>query len=88
MATTEIRLEDILAQQPPQALHCVSLVKTDGQKINHIECTGEEVDEFLVVTLREEGAEPRVLSRIPLESVASWRNREDYVPQGWRWYGS
>lgn len=88
MSVTEITLEEILKEHKVEMRPCVSLVKTDGQKINHIDCTGEVVDDFLVVVLREEGEESRVISRIPLEDVTTWRNRDDYSAQSWRWYGS
>lgn len=73
------------AEETPRL--CASIVKSDGQKINYIDGIAATDGEFLVIREPMDGAEAKLVTRIPLEHVESWTNRDDYFAQGWRWNG-
>lgn len=83
MATTSYSRDELLAREAPPPRECVRVTKDDGQRINFIDGVGHEEEEFLVI--KEEG---HVVKRLPLDSISEWSQQHDYVPQGWKWYGS
>lgn len=91
MATTEYSREECLNAYPQVTRKCVRVTKDDGQRINFIDGIGHVEDEFLVIREEAEGSDGRlfnVIKRLPMDSIASWEQRDDYVPQGWRYSGS